>query len=71
MAEEKIIIRINEETGEIDIETKGILGPSCFDEVDKILKDNATVYESHKTDEYYRSPEVKTRTSTTLRRGVK
>jgi len=71
MTEEKIVIRINEETGEINIETHGILGPSCVDEVDKILKDNATVYESHKTDEYYRTSTVKPQVGTTLRRGSK
>lgn len=71
MTEEKIVIRINEETGEVSVETKGILGPSCIDEVDKILKDNATVYESHKTDEYYRTLTVKPQVGTTLRRGSK
>lgn len=53
MTEEKIIIRINEETGELFIETKGILGPSCVTVVNKLIENSAVAFDYQKTDEYY------------------
>lgn len=35
------------------VETRGILGPSCLEEVNKLLKEIASVTEVRKTDEYY------------------
>ena len=49
---EEISIEIDE-NGEIFIETHGIKGPVCIDQVENLLKDLAIVSEINKSDEYY------------------
>ena len=61
MTEEKITIKIDE-NGEMKIKTQGILGPTCVDEVDKLLKDIALTVNYTKTDEYYMKPQRITQT---------
>ena len=57
MTEGKITVRINEK-GEIVAETHNILGPSCLEEVTKLLEEIATITEVRKTDEYYMKANV-------------
>jgi len=52
MTEGKISIKIDE-NGELFIETHGILGPSCIDEITKIMDEIALITEVNKTDEYH------------------
>lgn len=52
MTEGKIEVKINEK-GEIAVETHGILGPACLDEVNKLLENIAAITSVNKTDEYY------------------
>jgi hypothetical protein len=56
----RVTIKIDEK-GEIKVETRGMLGPACLDEVLKILQENAAVTEIRKTDEYYMKPGAKIR----------
>lgn len=49
---EEISIEIDE-NGEIFIETNGIRGPACIDQVEELLKDLAVVSDTNKSDEYY------------------
>jgi len=60
MTEGKIEIKIDEK-GEIEAETRGILGPKCLEEVNKLLEDLAAVTSVNKTDEYYMKSEVNTK----------
>lgn len=62
MAEGKITVKINEK-GEIMMETRGILGPSCLEEVNKLLEEIASVTEVKKTDEYYMKGKAQVQTS--------
>lgn len=57
MGEEKIIIKVDEK-GDLTIETKGIVGPVCIEEVKKLLDDSIAIVDSHKTDEYYMEGKV-------------
>ncbi len=50
--EEKIIVEIDNE-GELKVEVKGILGPSCVDEISRLLEEIAEIQDISKTDEYY------------------
>ena len=50
--EGKITVKIDEK-GDILVETRGILGPSCLEEVKKLLEEIAAITEMRKTDEYY------------------
>ena len=59
MKDEKIKIVIDE-NGEIFVETDGILGPACVEEITKIMKDAAIAIEANKTDEYHMEQKVKT-----------
>ena len=70
MTEEKIIIRINEETGELFIETKGILGPSCVTTVNKLIENSAVAFDYQKTDEYYMEGHISATTKQTQRINV-
>lgn len=58
MKDEKIKVIIDE-NGEIFVETDGILGPACVDEIAKIMKDAAIAVEANKTDEYHMGQLVK------------
>ena len=49
---EEISIEIDE-NGEIFIETNGIRGPACIDQVEELLKDLAVVSAPNKSEEYY------------------
>lgn len=57
MTDEKIKVIIDE-NGEIFVETNGILGPACVDEIAKIMKDVGIAFESNKTDEYHMEQRV-------------
>ena len=61
MTEEQIKITIDE-NGEMKIKTQGILGPTCVDEVNKLLEDIALAVNYTKTDEYYIKPQRVTQT---------
>lgn len=50
--EEQIVIDFDE-NGEIIVNTKGIKGKACIDDVKRLLEDIATITHEHKTDEYY------------------
>ena len=53
MAEKKIVIQIDEK-GAINAETFGMTGPSCVDELDKLMKDIAlSGGTSTKKDDYF------------------
>ena len=52
MGEEIINIEIGE-NGEVFIETNGIKGPACIDEVEKLLKELVFVTDMNKSDEYF------------------
>jgi hypothetical protein len=69
MHEEKIIIKIDE-NGELFIETKGILGPSCIDEVKKLLDEDAEIVSLNKTDEFYQGQELSAKTQSKIRRSL-
>lgn len=69
MSEEKIIIKINEE-GDIEVETFGIMGPICDEEIEKILKNIALTYEDTKKDEYFMEPEVNLTRKQKQTRGI-
>lgn len=56
----KVTIRINEK-GEIELETRGMPGPVCLEEVNKLLEEIVAVTDVKKTDEYYMKPKVRTR----------
>lgn len=58
MSEQKIIIRANEK-GELSVETKGIHGPTCVDEINKLLDEIAFITDRKNTDEYYMKGTVK------------
>ncbi len=57
MSEGKITVKINEK-GEIVAETRNILGPSCLEEITKLLEEIAAITEVRKTDEYYMKTKV-------------
>lgn len=59
MSEGKIEIKINEK-GEIVVETHGIVGPSCLEEVNKFLEGMVAVTSINKTDEYYMKLNIQT-----------
>ena len=56
MKEGTIEIRIDEK-GDLRIETHNILGPACIEEVEKILKEIASITDVQKTDEFYMKPQ--------------
>lgn len=68
MTEGKITIKINEK-GEMVIETHGIHGPACMEEVNILLEEMAAITEVNKTDEYYLRP--KTLFKTDVRKEVR
>lgn len=70
MAEEKITIKIDK-NGKIIAHVEGIKGPSCVDEVLKLLEDIAYVQEITKTDEYYATPHVVQKKKVKVRSGAK
>lgn len=59
--EEKIVLEFDE-NGEIVVETKGIRGASCLDDVKKLLEGVAVITHEHKASEFYSGAKV---TSTT------
>jgi hypothetical protein len=59
MSEEKIVVKINDQ-GEIEVETFGIKGPLCVEEINKIIQNIALTVATTKKDEYFMDPEVKT-----------
>lgn len=69
MHEEKITIKIDE-NGELFIETKGILGPSCIDEVKKLLDEDVEITSLNKTDEFYQDQEMSAKTQSKIRRSL-
>jgi len=52
MKEKKIVIDISQ-NGEIKAEAFGMVGPSCVEEINKLLKDLALETSSYKKPEYY------------------
>lgn len=52
MSEEIINIDIDE-NGAIFIETNGIKGPACVEEVERLFKELALVTDTNKSDEYF------------------
>lgn len=52
MEEEKIIIKIDKK-GSITSEIKGVIGPSCVDKIEELLRDIAEIEDMRKTDEYF------------------
>ena len=56
--EEKILIEFDE-NGEIVVETRGIKGKACLDDVKDLLEGVATITHEHKTDEYYSGNSIK------------
>lgn len=61
MSEEKIILKIDDK-GDLTIETKGIVGPACIEEVKKLLSESIAIVDSHKTDEYYMEEKISAKT---------
>ncbi len=53
MAREKEITITIDEFGGVAAETKGIKGPSCVQDVEKLLPTGKGEYEVRKTDEFY------------------
>ena len=66
MQEYKIEIEIDE-NGDINAETKGILGKSCVNEIDNILKGLEGEREEKNNSDYYKKGSV--RTTNTLKTG--
>ena len=58
MTEEEKIIVVIDKDGNLKAEVKGIPGPSCVDEVSKLLEEIAEIQDMKKTDEYYMEPKV-------------
>lgn len=54
MKENKIIVKINE-NGEIEAETFGMEGVDCVDELNRLMRDVATVTSNIKKPEYYKN----------------
>lgn len=54
MKENKIIVKINE-NGEIEAETFGMEGVDCVDELNRLMRDVATVTCNIKKPEYYKN----------------
>ena len=59
MDKEEITIEIDEATGEMLVDVKGIKGPLCVSEVEKLLGDLAMKLEETRTDEYYQDSQVR------------
>lgn len=55
MAKKTIIIDIDDESGEMSVESIGFTGQSCISEVDGLLKDIGTSADIRKKPEYYRA----------------
>ena len=70
MTEERIQIIINEK-GELIVESHGIQGPKCIDEIHKLLEDIALSVELEKTDEYYMGGDVTIQKKVDVRRELK
>ncbi len=68
MSEEKISIIINED-GELSIKTRGILGPTCVDEVNRLIEDLVLAIDYKKTDEYYAEIQKTIKTEVQAKRG--
>lgn len=68
MADEKITIVIDE-NGEISIKTRGILGPTCVDEVNRLIEDLVLATDYKKTDEFYAKVQKTTKTQVQAKRG--
>lgn len=65
---EEISIEIDE-NGEIFIETNGIRGPACIDQVEELLKDLAVVSDTNKSDEFYMDNSVQVARKDVVRRS--
>lgn len=70
MGEEIINIDIDE-NGEIFIETNGIKGPACTEEVEKLLKELAIVTDTNKSDEYFMENSAGIAIKETVRRNLR
>jgi len=70
LPEEKITVRISN-NGKIVVHVTGIKGPSCVDEVLKLLEDIAYVQEIIKTDEYYATPHITQKKKVEVKSGAK
>jgi len=57
--DEEIIIEINSETGQLNINTEGIKGELCVDEVNKLIDGLAMATEWNLTDEYYQEAQAR------------
>ncbi len=68
MGEEKIILKVDD-NGDLTIETKGIVGPACIEEVKKLLSESITIVDSHKTDEYYMEGKISAKTRVHVERS--
>ena len=58
-----------DKNGELTIKTRGILGPTCVDEVNKLIEDLALVTEYRKTDEYYMEVQRTVKKEVEVKRG--
>jgi len=63
------VVKINDQ-GEIEVETFGIRGPLCVEEINKLIQDIALTVETNKKDEYFMEPEVKTLSTIKQKRGL-
>lgn len=70
MSEEKIVIKIKE-NGELSLETKGIFGPACIEEINKLIEDLALPLEYQKTDDFYTEITTITKTDHKVKGGLK
>ena len=70
MSEEKIVIKIDGDGG-LQVETFGIYGPRCFEEVEKILEDLALKIEEQKKDEYFMEPRITNKEKNHVTRGTR
>jgi hypothetical protein len=65
MSSEELEIRINDK-GELSIKARGITGPTCVSEIEKILNGIAVPYSQEKTDDFYQKEKVKINKNTTV-----
>lgn len=68
MKEERITITINED-GSLNVETEGLKGEACLDEVNALLDEVANIKEIKKTDEY--NQRINTQNQNIQRGGVR
>ncbi len=59
MAEQTITITIDQ-NGKINVETIGLKGEMCFDELQELLGNEADLLSVKKTDEYFQKQTIKT-----------